>query len=95
MAKRVYTFLPPGVQRRLHDELGQVPRVLPPAAAKKIEAMWKRRNTCDANEIDAIDAEIAGIAIASFDASSARQSAGSNARRNRMQNALDRRERDE
>ena len=95
MAKRIDVFLPPGVQQRLHEELGQVPRVLPASAGKKIEALWRKRNTCPDDELDGIDVEIADIAIAAFDDSARRQSSGVNARRNRMQGAVDRRDRDE
>ena len=85
------TFLPPGVQAALFARLGTYPRQLPIADAAKIEALWLKRNNCPEDEIETIDMEMEEIAAgAGPEAISA--SRAINAKRNRIQSSIDRRD---
>ena len=66
-------FLPPGVQMRLADRLGAIPRQLPTGAASKIEALWAVRNTAMNDQLDVIDAKLETIVVSSVLADRARQ----------------------
>jgi hypothetical protein len=46
MSKLKSVFLPPGVQIKLSERLGTIPRQLPPAIVAQIDALWMRRNQC-------------------------------------------------
>ncbi len=85
------TFLPPGVQARLFTALGSCPRVLPVAPAKQIEDLWARRNNCPEDEIAAIDAEMESIAT-KYASAGAPVSRAINAKKSRIQTAIDRRD---
>ena len=66
-------FVPPGVQVRLADRLGDIPRQLPAGAASKIEALWAKRNTAPDDQLDGIDASMETIVVSSVLADRARQ----------------------
>ena len=84
-------FLPPGVQAKLYERLGTCPRQLPIAAVTQIDALWMRRNQCDESEIDAIDAQMEEIAATAADPKAMAVSHAINAKRARIQGAIDRR----
>lgn len=48
-------FLPPGVQRIIHETLGYVPQAVPEATAKHIEELWAERNRAPDEDLDRID----------------------------------------
>lgn len=56
-------FLPPGVQIRLNERLGNVPRQLPDAAAEIIEELWEERNIAPDEDIDRIDRRMERIVM--------------------------------
>jgi hypothetical protein len=48
-------FLPPGVQMRLFDKLGRVPRRASDIVAEQIERLWRERNNAPEYDLDRID----------------------------------------
>lgn len=56
-------FLPPGVQMRLNESLGFIPRFFPVAAANDLDALWKVRNTCEEAEVAEVDACMEKLAM--------------------------------
>jgi len=48
-------FVPPGVQARLFERMGVCPRQASEQTAKRIEALWQKRNASDESEVVGID----------------------------------------
>lgn len=61
--KLIDTFVPTGVQARLYERLGRIPRQARPETAVKIEALWNQRNTCPEEEVAAIDDEMLALML--------------------------------
>src|SRR5438128_851991 len=56
-------FLPPGVQMRLSERLGMIPRQTTVGTAKAIEQLWRTRNRCEESEVDAIDKRMENLIV--------------------------------
>ena len=64
--KKKDVFFPPGVQVKLYQRLGNVPRMLPLNVVSKINALWDKRNICPEKDIEAIDKEMVKIVIRQY-----------------------------
>ena len=70
---KIDVFVPPGVQMKLFARLGTIPRQATPGVAGKIAQLWLLRNNCPENEIEALDAKMEAIMVASVVAERARK----------------------
>jgi hypothetical protein len=92
-SKLVSVFLPPGVQAKLYEVLGNCPRMLPADAAQKITTLWTRRNNCPEEELDSLDKQMLDIAVeSSVMPGVMAQSTAINTKKNLIQSAIDRRD---